>query len=75
MEMLIGAVFALYHTVLPASNDPANRLTIANASAGPESLSIGLIWWGIGMAVAIGYFVIVYTMFRGKVGVRASGHG
>jgi cytochrome d ubiquinol oxidase subunit II len=75
VAMLSGAGFALYPTLLPSSNDPANSLTITNASAGPASLSIGLIWWSIGMAVAIGYFVLVYTMFRGKVEPGAGGHG
>jgi cytochrome bd ubiquinol oxidase subunit II len=73
--MLVGAGFALYPALLPSSNDPANSLTIANASAGPASLSVGLIWWGFGMAIAVGYFVIVYTMFRGKVEPGAGGHG
>jgi len=26
-----------------------------------------LIWWSFGMALALGYFVFVYRMFRGKV--------
>jgi cytochrome d ubiquinol oxidase subunit II len=62
-----GAAFALYPALLPSSADPRDGLTIYNASAGEASLSFGLVWWGIGMAIAVGYFVIVYTMFRGKV--------
>jgi cytochrome d ubiquinol oxidase subunit II len=42
-------------------------LTIHNAAAGAESLSAGIGWWTVGMAIAVGYFVVVYTMFRGKV--------
>ena len=61
----------LYPALLPSSSDPADSLTIRNAAAAASSLSIGLVWWGIGMLIAIGYFVIVYTMFRGKV--RTSG--
>jgi cytochrome d ubiquinol oxidase subunit II len=64
---LAGAAFALYPALLPSSADPGASLTIYNASAPANSLSIGLIWWSIGMAMAVGYFVIVYTMFRGKV--------
>lgn len=62
-----GAALALYPTLLPSSGDPAYSITITNAAAGKESLSAGLLWWGVGMLVAIGYFVLVYTMFRGKV--------
>jgi len=69
-----GAAFALYPTLLPSSDVAANSITIANAAAAPESLSIGLIWWSIGMAIAIGYFVIVYTMFKGKVQLHHGAH-
>ncbi len=70
---LSGAAFALYPTLLPSSSDPANSITIRNAAAGAASLSLGLIWWGAGMAIAVGYSVIVYAMFRGKVGAPAGG--
>lgn len=73
VAMLSGAAFALYPVLLPSSGDPALSVTIWNASAGASSLSIGLIWWSFGMVVAIGYFVLVYTMFRGKVTATA-GH-
>ena len=73
--VLCGAAFALYPALLPASGDPANDITIQNAAAGSASLSAGLLWWGFGMAVAVGYFVIVYSMFRGKVGARSGEHG
>ena len=75
IAMLSGAAFALYPVLLPASGDPSRSLTIYNSAAGPSSLSIGLIWWSIGMAIAVGYFVLVYTMFRGKVSTQAGGHG
>ena len=74
VAVLCGAAFALYPTLLPSSDNPANAITIQNAAAGSQSLSIGLIWWSLGMAVAIGYFVLVYTMFKGKVGAQDHGH-
>ena len=72
--MLVGAVFALYPTVLPASTDPAYSLTINNAAAGHHGLSVGLVWWSIGMVLAIGYFVFIYRMFRGKVKLEGGGY-
>jgi cytochrome bd ubiquinol oxidase subunit II len=66
---LSGAAFAMYPTLLPSSIDPANSLTIHNAKTGAYSLTVGLIWWVIGIALAIGYFTFVYRSFRGKVGV------
>jgi len=74
VSTLVGAAFALYPTLLPASGNPANSITIQNAAAGAGSLSAGLIWWSGGMAVALGYFVLVFTMFKGKVG-SAQSHG
>jgi cytochrome d ubiquinol oxidase subunit II len=68
IAMLCGAAFAMYPSLLPASADPANNITIHNAAAGALSLSIGLIWWSAGMAIAVAYTVLVYTMFKGKVG-------
>ncbi len=75
--MLVGAAFALYPMVLPASTDPNLSLTIHNTAAGAHGLSVGLVWWSIGMLLALGYFVFIYRMFRGKVRVEAGadGHG
>jgi cytochrome d ubiquinol oxidase subunit II len=65
--MLAGAAYALYPALLPSSGDPALALTIHNAAAGASSLAGGIYWWGAGMAIAVGYFILVYSMFRGKV--------
>ncbi len=64
--MLVGAAFALYPVVLPARN-PAYDLTIYNTAAGHHGLVVGLAWWILGMILALGYFVFVYRMFKGKV--------
>jgi len=70
--MMTSTVFALYPDVLPAV-DPANSLTIHNASASHYGLTVGLVWWSIGMILAAIYFVFVYRLFRGKV--RPGGEG
>ena len=74
VAMLSGAAFALYPVLLPSSGNPDLNLTVWNAAAGARSLSLGLIWWSIGMAIAVGYFVLVYTMFRGKVEAGGDDH-
>ena len=75
--MLVGAAFALYPTVLPASTDPSFSLTISNTATGAHGMRVGFVWWGIGMVLAACYFVFVYRMFRGKVRIEegADGHG
>ncbi|MFY9644519.1 MAG: cytochrome d ubiquinol oxidase subunit II [Terriglobales bacterium] len=64
--MLVGAAFALYPVVLPA-RDHHFDLTIHNTAAANYGLSVGLIWWTFGAALAFAYFAFVYRMFRGKV--------
>lgn len=73
LGMLGSTAFGLYPTVLPAVN-PANSLTIHNASAGHYGLVVGLIWWCIGMLLAAIYFVLIYRMFRGKVKLTDEGY-
>jgi cytochrome d ubiquinol oxidase subunit II len=72
--MLVGAAFALYPVLLPASTDPARSITIYNAAAGHHGLSVGFVWWVLGMILALGYFFFVYRMFRGKVRIEGEGY-
>jgi len=65
--MLVGAGAALYPNLLVSTTDPALNITVHNAAAGPYALSIGLIFWSFGMALAVAYFVFIYRLFRGKV--------
>ncbi len=76
VAMLVGAAFALYPKVLPASTGDGLSLTIHNTAAGAHGLQVGFVWWTIGMILALGYFVFVYRMFRGKVRLEeGSEHG
>jgi len=72
--MLVGAAFALYPVVLPASTDPARNLTIYNTAAGHHGLTVGLAWWILGMILAVGYFVFLFRMFKGKVRLEGEGY-
>jgi cytochrome d ubiquinol oxidase subunit II len=73
--MLVGAATGLYPRLLPSSNDPTLDITIAKALSGQHGLCVGLIWWTLGMLLALTYFVIVYRMFRGKVSLEGEGYG
>ena len=74
VSLLAGVAFALHPRMLAASTSDAYSLTIHNTAAGQYSLGYGLYWWGFGMLLAIGYFVLVYRLFRGKVRVGAGDH-
>jgi cytochrome bd ubiquinol oxidase subunit II len=73
--MLVGAAFALYPVVLPATTDPLHRsLTIYNTAAGHHGLVVGIIWWIPGMILTLAYFTFVFRMFRGKVRLGGEGY-
>lgn len=71
--MLASTAFGLYPDVLPAV-DPANSLTVLNASTSRYGMAVGLAWWVVGMALAAFYFIMVYRLFRGKVRVSGAGY-
>lgn len=71
--LLTSAACGLYPNVLPAVN-PAHSLTITNAAASTYSLSVGLIWWALGILLAVISLVFTYRLFWGKVSAT-DGHG
>src|SRR5579875_1785966 len=72
--MLVGAAVGLCPTLLPSSTDPARDITIARALTGSHSLHVGLVWWSVGLVLALAYFITSYGLFRGKVSAEA-GYG
>jgi cytochrome d ubiquinol oxidase subunit II len=72
--MLSGACWGLYPTLLPSITGADHDITLSRAISGPHTLAVGLVWWGFGMVLAIGYIVFVYAKFRGKVDLHAGGH-
>jgi cytochrome d ubiquinol oxidase subunit II len=71
--MLGGVAYGLYPNLLPASTDASYGLTINNSAAASYGLGIGLRWWVIGIAIALGYFVYLYRSFSGKVNLQRDG--
>jgi cytochrome d ubiquinol oxidase subunit II len=75
LSMLAGAAAAVYPRLLLSSTDSKLDITVFNAHSGEHSLAVGLIWWSLGMALAVGYVAFVYSSFRGKVSAGAGAHG
>jgi cytochrome bd ubiquinol oxidase subunit II len=73
--MLASTAFGLYPNVLPASTVPRYNLTIYNTAANEYGLSVGMVWWIIGIILATGYFVYIYRAFRGKVTLSTGDSG
>lgn len=72
--MLAGACWGLYPTLLPATTGADRDITLTRAISGPHTLAVGLVWWLIGMALAVCYLVFVYSKFRGKVDLMPTIH-
>jgi cytochrome d ubiquinol oxidase subunit II len=72
--MLTSVVFGVFPMVLPANANPANSLTIHNASAPDYGLQVGLAWFVPGIILALGYTFFLYRKFAGKVDISSAGH-
>jgi cytochrome bd ubiquinol oxidase subunit II len=65
LMMLFG--LNMYPNLVYSLPDPANSLTIYNASSSPKTLGIMLVIAGIGVPLVIAYTICIYWIFRGKV--------
>ncbi len=72
--MLASTAFGLFPNVLPSSTDPKFSLTVYNTAASSYGLGVGLVWWTIGIVIALGYFTYVFYSFRGKVKLHTEGY-
>ncbi len=72
--MLASTAFGLFPNVLPASTDPKFNLTVYNTAASDYGLGVGIVWWTIGIIIALGYFTYLFYSFRGKVKLHAEGY-
>lgn len=69
--MLTSAAFGLFPNVLPSSDRSALALTIYDAATAEHGLSMALWWFIPGVALAIGYTVLVYRRFGGNTVVKS----
>jgi cytochrome d ubiquinol oxidase subunit II len=61
------SVLTLYPRLVPSSIDLEYSLTIYNASSSPTTLVTMLIIALIGMPLVLGYTIVIYRVFKGKV--------
>lgn len=66
-SLLVLVAFELYPTLLLASNDAANSITVYNAASSDTSLGIMLSFVCVGVPLIAGYTFFVYRAFWGKV--------
>jgi cytochrome d ubiquinol oxidase subunit II len=71
---LAAAALALYPTLLPSTLDRSYDLDAFNASSSARGLALGLFWWVPALAIAVGYFVVLFRWIRGKVALHDYEH-
>jgi cytochrome bd ubiquinol oxidase subunit II len=68
--LLTTMAAGLYPNILPSRDGHPFALTIDRAAAGHHSLTTALVWWPLGMVLALAYFVYAYRIFfRSEPGV------
>ncbi|HEY1714635.1 MAG TPA: cytochrome d ubiquinol oxidase subunit II [Solirubrobacteraceae bacterium] len=71
--MLTTMAAGLYPSILPAHQHRPYGMTIYNAASSHHALVIGLEWWSLGIALALGYFILAYRFFFAKQRARVGG--
>jgi cytochrome d ubiquinol oxidase subunit II len=61
--LLSTAAAGRYPSVLPAREHRPFGLTIDNAASGDHALGVAIVWWSIGIALTLAYFVVAYRLF------------
>jgi cytochrome d ubiquinol oxidase subunit II len=66
---------AIFPVMLYSTLAPENSLTAYSVAASENSMRIASIWWPVGFALAIVYFVFISRRYMGKVSVRRDTQG
>jgi cytochrome d ubiquinol oxidase subunit II len=66
---LTATAAGLFPLMLPSTISPAFSLTAGQAATGQHGLRVALIWWTLGISLAVGYAAFVYRSARGRVRV------
>ena len=73
---ILGILAAsVWPVMLRSTLDPGWSLTAHNASVAASGLRKGFVWWIIGFPIALGYFTLLFRLFRGKAQAAAEGEG
>jgi cytochrome d ubiquinol oxidase subunit II len=75
LGVLAATAAAMHPTMLKAAGGPALSLTALNSAANADSLRTGLLWWPVGLVLALVYAGWLFRHHRGKVAAPAEGHG
>ncbi|HYL98489.1 MAG TPA: cytochrome d ubiquinol oxidase subunit II [Blastocatellia bacterium] len=66
---------AIFPVMLYSTLAPENSMTAYNVAAGPASFRLASIWWPLGFALAVTYFIFISKRYWGGVSVRRDNQG
>lgn len=72
--LIVSAAIGMYPRLLISSTDPAFDLTVSNAAAADNTLTVALVVALIGMPFVLLYTAGVYYVFRGRTTVEPEGY-
>ena len=74
--LLATGAAAIFPVMLHSTLAPENSLTAYAVAASPNALApTPAIWWPIGFALAVAYFVFISRRYAGKVSVKRDNQG
>lgn len=73
--LLVATAACLYPVMLRSLGDPAFSITAQAGGSSPAGLRTALGWWVIGFPLAVGYFVVLFRIHRGKAVAARDGEG
>jgi len=79
-NLLLGALLAtgaaaIFPVMLHSTLAPEHSLTAYAVAASPSALLLAAIWWPVGFALAVAYFVFISRRYAGKVSVARDTQG
>ena len=75
LGILAASAASVWPVMLRSTLNPDWSLTALNASVATSGLQKGFVWWIIGFPLVLGYFSMLFRLFRGKVKAAAEGEG
>jgi cytochrome d ubiquinol oxidase subunit II len=73
--LLATGAAAIFPVMLHSTLAPENSLTAYAVAAGPISLHLAAIWWPVGFALAVLYFIFISRRYAGKVSLQRDTQG
>ena len=75
LGILAASAASVWPVMLRSTLDPRWSLTAHNASVAASGLRKGFVWWILGFPLVLGYFFMLFRLFRGKVQASPEGEG